>query len=319
MPIPPLSVLSALGVATNVKAAADQISVHVPVLHEFSSLDQSNTFASLEAALVIDNCKIISVSHTPIYLDRLDPKGFQLWLPFLGRLNQFIGKNKIEIIPNQSGFLTLPERRVMRAETGSAVAFEFDPSRLRNFANHMSGASLKSKIDFEERRLIRLDNFKFSFHDIFLSLFRTIDSCKNNIGALKILGVEDSIYRMLTTLIIPEILKVPISRDIPPKQIRLLCDFMDAHLDQAITLTKLEELSGLSARSIQYAFQKYFGMRPKQWLNLRRLEKARAVLKIDPKTNITQLSYSLGFSHPSQFSLLYKREFGVSPSNRQKV
>ena len=56
------------------------------------------------------------------------------------------------------------------------------------------------------------------------------------------------------------------------------CDFLAAHLTQPLTLTQMEQRSGLSARILQYSFHGAYGMGPKEWLRKQRLHAARAIL-----------------------------------------
>jgi transcriptional regulator GlxA family with amidase domain len=81
----------------------------------------------------------------------------------------------------------------------------------------------------------------------------------------------------------------------------------------------MEEISGLSARSLQLAFQKHFGMRPKQWVQHERLHEAYRIIKIGhEEMSMTELSYSLGFASPSLFAQAYRKKFGELPSMTKK-
>lgn len=57
-------------------------------------------------------------------------------------------------------------------------------------------------------------------------------------------------------------------------------------------------------------------MTPQQWLQTRRLSKAKELLK--KGKSITQIGFDLGFNHTSQFSRTFKNAFGISPKAFQK-
>jgi AraC-like DNA-binding protein len=110
------------------------------------------------------------------------------------------------------------------------------------------------------------------------------------------------------------------------KEIIRLCVYLDSHINDQINLAKMQEISGLSPRSIQYAFRKYMGCRPLEWLRNERLRIAMIQLNSHhPKNiNITSISYDLGFPNSSMFSKYFKKKYGENPSivlarHKQKI
>ena len=144
---------------------------------------------------------------------------------------------------------------------------------------------------------------------------------------LEKLAADDVFYRLLAGLLMPETLLANDNTDRAlgrsQKQISALCEFLQANLTKPIALTQMEQISGLSARSLQYAFQKSYGMRPKGWVRKQRLHAARAVLlKPDHAVKLTALAYEFCFPSPSVFSHAYQMEFGELPSetlNRKRT
>ncbi len=74
--------------------------------------------------------------------------------------------------------------------------------------------------------------------------------------------------------------------------------------------------TGVSERSLYYAFRGYVGLSPVAYLRLCRLNKARAALRDgDPQaTTVTEVAMHLGFEHLGRFAGDYKRHFGEAPS-----
>ena len=89
---------------------------------------------------------------------------------------------------------------------------------------------------------------------------------------------------------------------------------MRANLTEPINLTKMERISGLSARLLQYAFRRSFGLTPIEWLRRERLHAARRLI-LDRRrdASITAIALEFGFS-PSQFALYYRALFHERPS-----
>ena len=77
---------------------------------------------------------------------------------------------------------------------------------------------------------------------------------------------------------------------------------------------EMELLSGLSARTLQYAFRSKFGVTPTQWQRRERMLLAQRLLCDNPNVSITQLAHDMGLSSVAAFSTLYKRHFGEPPS-----
>ncbi|NDH68314.1 MAG: AraC family transcriptional regulator [Gammaproteobacteria bacterium] len=99
------------------------------------------------------------------------------------------------------------------------------------------------------------------------------------------------------------------------KEIIRLCHYLESHLEDKIKLSKMEKISGLSSRSLQYGFRKYFGCSPCKWLQNKRLIAAMNKLNFsDEKFNVTSIIYDFGFSNGSTFSKYYKQKFGERPS-----
>lgn len=92
-------------------------------------------------------------------------------------------------------------------------------------------------------------------------------------------------------------------------------DYLMANLSRRITLTDLEIVSGLSAWSLQYAFQKRFGCSPVTWIRNERLNAARELLLAGGgHDKVTTAALALSFSIMGEFSRLYWARFGEYPA-----
>ena len=91
--------------------------------------------------------------------------------------------------------------------------------------------------------------------------------------------------------------------------------FLDHHLDEAVTVTQLCEKANVSRRTLQYSFESILGISPIQYLRVSRLNGVRrALVKADKSQSVSDIAAQWGFWHLSQFAQDYKQLFGETPS-----
>jgi len=90
---------------------------------------------------------------------------------------------------------------------------------------------------------------------------------------------------------------------------------IQTNLHQRLRLQDLEQRSGYSRRSLQYAFQRRFGCSPMQWVKQERLNAARRDLESpQPQDTVSLISQRYGYTSLSCFSRDIHQAFGVCPS-----
>jgi AraC-like DNA-binding protein len=102
---------------------------------------------------------------------------------------------------------------------------------------------------------------------------------------------------------------------IAPRDVRRAIDYIEAHLEQAITVADLVAATGVAGRTLFMHFKNSRGISPMRYLRNARLRRVRqALLRSDADANVTEIAMSLGFTHMGRFSVVYRRHFGESPS-----
>ena len=99
--------------------------------------------------------------------------------------------------------------------------------------------------------------------------------------------------------------------------VRRSVNFIEEHLASTITLADLARHTNMSVRSIQQGFRDDLGTTPMSFVRDRRLERARAQLADAVPSDgitVTQVAERWGFGHLGNFSVMYRRRFGESPS-----
>lgn len=99
-----------------------------------------------------------------------------------------------------------------------------------------------------------------------------------------------------------------------PRHLRLAEGFIEAHLDQPITLEDMAEAAHTSPRSLQLAFRDWRGTTPLAFWRDARLARAHAdLLAAPPGTTVTEIALRWGFTHFGRFSELHRARYGLSP------
>jgi AraC-like DNA-binding protein len=106
-----------------------------------------------------------------------------------------------------------------------------------------------------------------------------------------------------------------LEKAIAPRDVRRAIDYMDAHLDEAITVDDLVRETGVAGRTLFMNFKNFKGVSPMRYLRNARLRQVRqALLRAEPGASIADIAMSAGFAHMGRFSVEYRRRFGETPS-----
>ena len=85
-----------------------------------------------------------------------------------------------------------------------------------------------------------------------------------------------------------------------------------AHIDGGVTLDDLARACDLSKRHFTRAFRQSTRMAPYQWLQYRRMEKAKQLLKTS-FASLSVIALDCGFADQSHFTRTFSRLVGVTP------
>ena len=93
-------------------------------------------------------------------------------------------------------------------------------------------------------------------------------------------------------------------------------EFLDSHLNTAVSRADLADAAGVSIRTLSRAFLKRHGTGPMAFLKARRLHASyRQLLGAEAgTTTVTDIAVSYGFTHLGRFAAEYRQAFGESPS-----
>ena len=93
---------------------------------------------------------------------------------------------------------------------------------------------------------------------------------------------------------------------------RRLVDYIEQHLDQALSLGELAQLAALSEYHFARMFRASFGLPPHRYVLQRRLLRARELLQ-HGNLALGEIALACGFASASHFSNRFREAFGAAP------
>jgi len=97
-----------------------------------------------------------------------------------------------------------------------------------------------------------------------------------------------------------------------PSTCRRTIDYVEAHLDQALTLDHLAAEARLSTFHFAKMFRVSVGMPPHRYVAERRIARAKRLLR-DERITLTQVALACGYGSQSHFTTAFRAAAGITP------
>jgi AraC-like DNA-binding protein len=96
------------------------------------------------------------------------------------------------------------------------------------------------------------------------------------------------------------------------ERLKRVQDYIEAYLDDRLTLTDLAGVACLSPYHFSRSFKQAVGVGPQRYVMQRRLERAKALMR---RTNqpLAEIAQRAGFADQSHLTSIFRRETGVTP------
>lgn len=234
------------------------------------------------------------------------------------------GHSDYRLNPNEA-LLVPPRIPLHRAVDPGCLAVNlcitFDLNRLNQVSLIMQGGE-GLPMTQTHLRSIKLHYGSINLRQLFIQLIQQIDAFAGNATLLQAAGFDDQVYRLLAMALQPEVfLKdylLPHTDSLAVQRQDILAAFeryVEEHLHTPLSLTEIELVLGVSARTLQYACLKHHACSPMVYIRNRKLDYAyQHLLQGRKETKLAELSAELYFSSQSQFSRYFRERFGFLPS-----
>ncbi|HHG3515564.1 AraC family transcriptional regulator [Vibrio parahaemolyticus] len=98
------------------------------------------------------------------------------------------------------------------------------------------------------------------------------------------------------------------------QQIQTVCQYIDTHLDQELSLEGLSQIAICSKYHFQRVFSAFMGMSATHYVLLARLKRASFRLAFEKNITVTDIAFEAQFESSGAFSRAFSRTFGQTPS-----
>ena len=109
------------------------------------------------------------------------------------------------------------------------------------------------------------------------------------------------------------ILPHPARGGLPPRALRRVQEYIEAHLEENIALEALAAAAGLSMFHFARAFKQSEGVTPHSYLVQRRIERAQELLTVTD-CSLSDIALATGFSDQSHLARHFRERVGMPPS-----
>lgn len=101
---------------------------------------------------------------------------------------------------------------------------------------------------------------------------------------------------------------------LPAFKLRRVIDLLETHLDKEFSLDRLAREVGVSEFHFCRLFKKTTGFAPSRYFIRMRMERARRLLR-ETNKSVIEVGLDVGYSSPSHFAQIFRREVGVVPTH----
>jgi AraC family transcriptional regulator len=102
-------------------------------------------------------------------------------------------------------------------------------------------------------------------------------------------------------------------------RLRSVLEYIEEHLDSALTLERIASAANLSAFHFARQFKATIGSTPHQYVIARRVERAQQLLQFEGDLSLAHIAARAGFSDQSHFSHHFRRAVGITPGQFRKA
>jgi AraC-like DNA-binding protein len=256
-------------------------------------------------------------SNSGTAVDYPEADRFRLLTPLVGDGFAAIGKNAVTLDGDQSCIVS-PGQKVTLAANGGHEWFNLriDPDAFESKLAYLLGARPTGRLEFSPAADRNSPRFR-QLWQLIGFFAEQLDAASEPLPPLLLRELEQAILVAFLTAnrhSFSHLLERD-PADMLPSHVRRAEEYIEAHWDQAVTIEKLVEATGIGARAIFRAFQQARGYSPMAFAKMVRLRHARELLSApDAETSVTSVAFVCGFGNLGHFARDYREAFRERPS-----
>ena len=159
-------------------------------------------------------------------------------------------------------------------------------------------------------------------HDAILSLlleqFRLELTSRHDASQLFVQGLAQSLaVHIVRAYTDPNAQNLSRRNALPAFKLHRVTDLMEANLSEEFSLTRLAAEAGMSDYHFSRLFKKATSLSPSQYFIRLRMARARRLL-LESTRSVIEIGMDVGYSSPSHFAQIFRREVGVSPTDYRR-
>jgi AraC-like DNA-binding protein len=253
----------------------------------------------------------------PAWCDFPESERFRLFSALSGQGQSTIGKHAVALDADQCCIISPGQRAILASECDHEwFNLRIEPGAFENKLACLLGARPNGKLEFEHA--VNRNSSRFQpLWQLILFFAEQLDSARGQMPPLLLRELEQTILVGFLTAnrhTFSDLLERD-PADTLPCHVRRAEEFIEAHWDQAVTIEKLVEATGIGARAMFRAFQQTRGYSPMAFAKMVRLRHARNMLsRPGPQASVTAIAFVCGFGNLGHFARDYRQAFGERPS-----
>lgn len=191
-----------------------------------------------------------------------------------------------------------------------SIELKFTRDFLREFYQHLKQREIPKNAVRSRGSLYLLPSNRDDIRILFESLIQYFDAETKPSDEILRLKMVEGLYAILKT---DENLYASLFDFVDRWKIDIMV-FLEKNYMNDLTLRDIARFTGRSLSTFKRDFRALSDLTPQRWLMRRRLEAAREMLRRDSKRKVTDVCFEVGFKNLSHFSKLYKRTYGIPPT-----
>jgi AraC-like DNA-binding protein len=281
------------------------------------SAEPEGAFGAQMAAIHTRSLRLVALSSAAFHVEASGAPSGLLMVPLHGSTITRRGARTYEWGKDQGALYLPPGGCIAQSTARSVLGIDIDPADFHRITEVMLGRAPKpsSRFSFARPTFVDTPSSRFDFCGVIEGIAATMDRLGGDANLIERAALDDALIRVVALLLnFEEFSAEEHDPSAPSAVVRMACEYIDAHLTSTITLTDLESITGLSRRSLQYAFRSGLGCTPMQWVLQRRLDAVRAhILSARPGETLTAIVGAY-FANLGEFARMYKHRYGELPS-----